>query len=636
MEEAMEARGRLVGDYILGPKIGAGSFASVWRARHRKYGHEVAVKEIDKQRVDSKVRDCLLKEVSILRNISHPNIVRFFQAIQTEDKIFLVLEYCAGGDVADYLNRQGIRGRVSEDVARHFLRQLAEGLKVLRENNLIHRDLKPQNLLLSTSDETAVLKIGDFGFARYLMPQGLADTFCGSPLYMAPEIIQDRKYDAKADLWSVGTILFQLVTGKLPFDGDTHRQLFMNIMASHELHFPEDVSLHPDCTHICKRLLRRNPVERLSFEEFFNHNFLNTPRTIETPSESANVLDVGVDDAGPSHLSDISNSKIASTDKSFTCLNSTRVADSLEFIEQDYVLVNANFALMETCTSSLEPSLNENSTSMVPNCRLNMTRRGYVGPVKSEERPELSIHRADTMDSHVPSLSSQSQASFTASEELHGTTSVHPFSRIQFLSQYINALTELTQEKLDARLSLESFSLELVILAIWKVIIQLCDTMMASTTEADLLNQQHHQRDGISQNILEELGFTNPVQVFSWAENGFLIAYDRAEKLSNIVQHSDGEAEMPDAMEIIFQMALTVGKNGAVEELMGQLSKAAASYSKAITYLTFVMVEATQLPLNPPFSLSSSDRQRLCRYVSNLRTRLNKSQMADSVSRPNH
>lgn len=78
----MEARVRLVGDYILGPKIGSGSFALVWRARHRKYGHEVAVKEIDKQRVDSKLRDCLLKEVSILRNISHPNIVRFYQAIQ--------------------------------------------------------------------------------------------------------------------------------------------------------------------------------------------------------------------------------------------------------------------------------------------------------------------------------------------------------------------------------------------------------------------------------------------------------------------------------------------------------------------------------------------------------------------------
>ncbi|WOK98951.1 serine/threonine-protein kinase ATG1a isoform X2 [Canna indica] len=200
MATAEEGRARVVGDYILGPRIGSGSFAVVWRARHRLHGHEVAVKEIDKKQVDSKVRDGLLKEIAILRHISHPNIVRFYEAVQTEDKIFLVLEYCAGGDVAGYIKRYGSYGRVSEGVARHFMRQLAEGLKVLRENNLIHRDLKPQNLLLSTSDETAVLKIGDFGFARYLMPQGLADTLCGSPLYMAPEIIQDRKYDAKISL----------------------------------------------------------------------------------------------------------------------------------------------------------------------------------------------------------------------------------------------------------------------------------------------------------------------------------------------------------------------------------------------------------------------------------------------------
>ncbi|KAG6500117.1 hypothetical protein ZIOFF_039931 [Zingiber officinale] len=97
--------------------------------------------------------------------------------------------------------------------------------------------------------------------------------------------------------------------------------------------------------------------------------------------------------------------------------------------------------------------------------------------------------------------------------------------------------------------------------------------MTALTTEAHFLNQQCHQRDDISQNILEELDFTNPFQVFSWAERGFLIAYDRVEKLSSIVQHLDGEAEMPNAMETIFQMALTVGKNGVVEEPMGQFSK---------------------------------------------------------------
>jgi serine/threonine-protein kinase ULK/ATG1 len=110
------------------------------------------------------------------------------------NRIYLVLEYCAGGDLAAYIQRYG---KVSEGTARHFMQQLGAGLQVLRNNNLIHRDLKPQNLLLSTNDSTAVLKIADFGFARLLQPQGMAETLCGSPLYMAPEILQSKKYDAK-------------------------------------------------------------------------------------------------------------------------------------------------------------------------------------------------------------------------------------------------------------------------------------------------------------------------------------------------------------------------------------------------------------------------------------------------------
>uniref|UniRef100_A0A5B6YZI5 Protein kinase domain-containing protein n=1 Tax=Davidia involucrata TaxID=16924 RepID=A0A5B6YZI5_DAVIN len=212
----------LIGNYILGPRIGSGSFAVVWRSRHRHSGMEVAVKEIDKKQLSPKVADNLLKEISILGNIRHPNIIRLFEAIETEDRIYLVLEYCDGGDLAAYIHR---RGKVSEAVVRHFMRQLAGGLKVLHENRLIHRDLKPQNLLLSTTEVTPLLKIGDFGFARYLTAQGLADTLCGSPLYMAPEIIQNKKYDGKADLWSVGAILFQLVTGKPPFDGDSQLQV---------------------------------------------------------------------------------------------------------------------------------------------------------------------------------------------------------------------------------------------------------------------------------------------------------------------------------------------------------------------------------------------------------------------------
>lgn len=250
---------RLVGDYILGPRIGSGSFAVVWRSRHRNSGLEVAIKEIDKTQLSSKVRDNLIKEISILSTIHHPNIIQLFEAIQTNDRIYLVLEYCGGGDLSAYIQRYG---RVSESVARHFMRQLAAGLQVLQEKNLIHRDLKPQNLLLATTSATPLMKIGDFGFARSLTPLQLADTLCGSPYYMAPEIIQSQKYDAKADLWSVGAILYQLVVGKPPFDGNSQLQLFQNILASTELYFPPTIlkELHPDCVDLCRSLLRRDPV----------------------------------------------------------------------------------------------------------------------------------------------------------------------------------------------------------------------------------------------------------------------------------------------------------------------------------------------------------------------------------------
>ncbi|WOK98950.1 serine/threonine-protein kinase ATG1a isoform X1 [Canna indica] len=448
----------------------------------------------------------------------------------------------------------------------------------------------------------------------------------------------------QADLWSVGAILFQLVTGKLPFDGNTHYQLFQNIMASDELQFPQDVlaSLHPDCVNLCRRLMRRNPVERLAFEEFFNHNFLAKPRTTDFPIEPKNIQDVGLGDAGPSNSSDVGNSEIASTEKGFTLMNSSRVADSLEFIEQEYVLVNANFGSLETLPSSFEPSLSDDSTTRMPSYKIKMIEKGYAAPVQSQEQAAPSVNAAATVESHVSPFSSVPHYTVTVSEEVHDTSSLHPSSRIQRLSQYMDALVELAQEKLNAGLHLESFSVELIILAVWRQTMQLCKIWMASSNDQDYLPRlstnyhQSHETDHFSQNITVEMNFTNPLLVCSWAERGFLVAYDRAEKLSNGFQDTDGDPEMPDAMEVIFQSALTFGKNGAVEELMEHWSGAVASYSKAITYLTFIMVEAMLLPLDLPFSLSPLNQQRLDRYISNLRTRLKKSQLAEHASRQNH
>ena len=122
------------------------------------------------------------------------------------------------------------------------LQQLALGLAHMRTRNLIHRDLKPQNLLLSSMAPTAILKIADFGFARYMQQQDLAETLCGSPLYMAPEILRFQKYDAKADLWSVGAILFEMLVGKPPFSGANHVQLLKNIDSKEPPALPQGVS----------------------------------------------------------------------------------------------------------------------------------------------------------------------------------------------------------------------------------------------------------------------------------------------------------------------------------------------------------------------------------------------------------
>lgn len=127
----------------------------------------------------------------------------------------MVFEYCGGGDLSKYISQNK---HLSEEMAKKFMTQLAAGLKYLHSLHIIHRDLKPHNLLLtSTNKEDHILKIADFGFAKTFDASTLSETVCGSPLYMAPEILKGQKYSSKADLWSVGTILFEMITGKPPF-----------------------------------------------------------------------------------------------------------------------------------------------------------------------------------------------------------------------------------------------------------------------------------------------------------------------------------------------------------------------------------------------------------------------------------
>ncbi|XP_075671069.1 serine/threonine-protein kinase ATG1a isoform X2 [Castanea sativa] len=620
---------RLVGDYILGPRIGSGSFAVVWKSKHRHSGVEVAVKEIDKKQLSPKVSENLLKEISILSTIDHPNIIRLFEAIETKDRIYLVLEYCDGGDLAAYINKHG---KVSEAIARHFMRQLAAGLQVLQEKHLIHRDLKPQNLLLTTGEVTPLLKIGDFGFARSLTPQGLADTLCGSPLYMAPEIIRNQKYDAKADLWSVGAILFQLVTGKPPFDGNSQLQLFQNILTSTELQFPQGAleELHPDCVDLCRSLLRQDPVQRLTFTEFFNHNFLGGPRPI-VEAEHSSVLPMmkpmvgqcsytASDERLQLHSGHPLNSSSRNQALTTSVTKSVDVSDSMEPIEKDYVIVNVNahFASVEAFSYYLESSLQDKSTTRVSPCPSRKSDEDIADAMQTMELTGSSVGAAQ---SHGPDLLVTSSAS-SILRGVQGLTILHPSTRLLLLRQYVQALAELSQEKYNAGHFLESFSVELIVLAVWNKAIEICSSWLASASEGEL-PESSSTNESITSRIgaEEHIDFSRPSSVSLWAEQGFIVAFDRAEKLSYHIRDMNGAAEMPDAMEIIFQKALTVGKSGAVDEYLQNKGSAAASYSKAMLLLSFIVEEATSLPLRPPFSLTADDKKRIQQYIVNLQSR---------------
>ncbi|CAL4937352.1 unnamed protein product [Urochloa decumbens] len=579
MEEGAEEAE--VGEYKLQRQVGQGSFAKVFRAAHRRTGARVAVKAIDRRRVEKRVHDGIIKEREILKSIDHPNILRLLDTIDTTNMMYLVLEYCDGGDLDAYLQKHG---RLPVATARDLMRQLAEGLKVLRERNIVHRDLKPQNLLLTTSGDAIILKIGDFGFAKH---ENLAATICGSPYYMAPEIWQGKDYDAKSDLWSVGVILFQLVTGKVPYSGSTCFQLHQNILASSELNFPSEIEADcPDCIDLCRRLLRRDPRKRISFEEFFNHKFLATTRKCELICESRHA--VNLRDA----CQKITSPVVQKTTPESVESKKSKVFDSWEWIEREYVLVPVNCTSMEML-SSLDKSTKDDTGTR----NASYDRSTGKGSVQNQNRD--FIHRVVGVQNHGCTLVPVSQESANA-EDRRGKPP-DCFTRLHILNQYVLVLTELAREKLSKGLYLEALSIELLLLAIWKEALDACSLFMDAP-------------DG--------LDFSRPVSVRSWVESGFMKAYDRAEKISHILRKSYDNTEMPDAMDVIFQTALEHGKSGAANEVLGHRSRSTALYSKSIILLTFILQEAPMLPLNPPFSLSPSDQQRIHSYIANLKSHL--------------
>ncbi|XP_023930157.1 serine/threonine-protein kinase ULK3 [Lingula anatina] len=259
-------------DFVFTDKLGSGTYATVYKA-YRKGGPRevVAIKCIQKDGLNRLSTENLLVEIELLKKLKHEYIVELKDFLWDDNFIYLIMEYCSGGDLLGFIQS---RRALPENIVRKFLRQIAKALQYMRENEVSHMDLKPQNLLLS-SNLNPVLKIGDFGFARYLQGDVEGDMLRGTPLYMAPEVVCKRQYDPKADLWSVGVILYECLFGKAPFASRSLKELGEKIRDTKPVEIPFGVNISDGCRDLLLRLLQREPEKRISFEDFFSHPYID-------------------------------------------------------------------------------------------------------------------------------------------------------------------------------------------------------------------------------------------------------------------------------------------------------------------------------------------------------------------------
>ena len=252
-------------NYIFKEDIGEGNFGKVKLAIHKETGEEFAIKILNKKQIQIKMKNTIFKENEIITKFNHINVIFVFAIIEDPDNYYIVMEYCKTGELFDYIVAHQY---LSEEESSIFFYQLINGIEYIHSKGIAHRDLKPENLLLT---ENNILKIIDFGLSHEFDNINFLSTKCGSPSYAAPEIIKGEKYDGfKTDIWCCGIILYAMVCGYLPFEGETNKILFKNI-AECNPEIPDYLS--KECQELIKNILKEQPTERITIEEIKKSKF---------------------------------------------------------------------------------------------------------------------------------------------------------------------------------------------------------------------------------------------------------------------------------------------------------------------------------------------------------------------------
>lgn len=260
--------------YTLKGVLGTGAFSTVKEGLHKNAppGVSYAIKVVDRNKLTEEDAAALIDEVTILKEFDHPHVIKLFDFFEEPNTYYLVMERMSGGELFD---RIVAKLYYNEKEARDVCKTLLDAVNYCHENNVAHRDLKPENLLLLSAENDSEVKIADFGFAKRVFVPNSLTTQCGTPGYVAPEILEGLPYDTAADMWSVGVILYILLGGYPPFIEKNQRDLFRKIRrGEYEFHEEYWGAVSQDAKNLISSLLAVDPKKRLAAEEALSNNWI--------------------------------------------------------------------------------------------------------------------------------------------------------------------------------------------------------------------------------------------------------------------------------------------------------------------------------------------------------------------------
>ncbi|CAI0467668.1 unnamed protein product [Linum tenue] len=368
-----------IGKYEVGRTLGEGNFAKVKLARNLDTGHPFAIKILDKGNIlNRNIADQIKREIATLKLLRHPNIVRLHEVLASKSKIYMVLDYVTGGELYD---RIAFKGRLSEAEGRKLFHQLIDGVSYCHNHGVFHRDLKLENVLL---DAKGRIKISDFGLSalpKHFRDDGLLHTICGSPNYVAPEVLRNKGYDgATADVWSCGVILYVTLTGSLPFDDRNLAVLYHKIMKG-EVEIPKWMS--PGAGNLISRILDPNPATRITMagiksDPWFKQDYVATAAATLLLSDDeeyqGELVDDDVDEDDGSYCS------TRPVINAFQLIGMSSCLDLSGFFEEEEVSERkVRFAASDCSFKHLMKKMEEIATAMGFHVR-KVTRNQHVRP----------------------------------------------------------------------------------------------------------------------------------------------------------------------------------------------------------------------------------------------------------------